>query len=194
MRKKERLIVLTILLVCCLSGCLGTVWTGASVVYDRHSMYQKLNDYHLLAEVNDVLAVNKTFNNSSCVIDIAVFHGDVLLAGHLPSPDMLAELRHRLSEIKGYRRLFIELSIRHVSSNSVQDSWITAKIRSQIFADSSIDPNAFKIVTSDRIVYLMGDVKAVQADKVIKIASSTYGVERVVKLLRYFTWTSDKKT
>lgn len=188
MQKQGRLILLIIALGTCLSGCLGTVWTGASAVYNRHSTYEKLNDYQLQVEINDVLAVNKTFANSQCVIDIAVFNGDILLAGHLPSTEMLEDLRQRMSTIKGYRRLFNMLTVREVSSNSVQDSWITAKIRSQIIADSSIDPNAFKVVTSDGVVYIMGDVKQDQAEKVIKMARFTSGVERVVKILRYFTY------
>lgn len=188
MRKQGRFILFIIFLVGCLSGCLGTVWTGASTVYDRHSIYIKLHDYHLLVQINNVLAVNRTFNNPRCVIDIAVFNGDILLAGHLPSVELMDELRRRLSKVKGYRRLFNEMTIKQVASNSVSDSWITTKIRSQIFADSSIDPNAFKIVTSDRIVYLMGDVKPDQAEKVIKIARFTDGVERVVKIFRYFTY------
>ena len=192
MKKKVRLILCILFLTACLSGCLGTVWSGASAVYDRHNMYQKLNDYNLLVQVNDALAVNRTFNNPSCVIDIAVFNGDILLAGHLPSAEMLDELQHRMSKVKGYRRLFNEMKIKKVSTNSIQDSWITTKIRSQIFADSSIDPNAFKIVTSDRIVYLMGDVKPDEAEKVIKIARNIEGVEQVVKILRYFTYQAKK--
>lgn len=188
MQKHGRLVFLIIAFSLCLSGCLGTVWTGASAVYNRHSTYQKLNDYQLQVEINDVLAVNKTFDNSQCVIDIAVFNGDILLAGHLPSNEMLEDLRHRMSTIKGYRRLFNLLTVRETASNSVQDSWITTKIRSQILADSSIDPNAFKVVTSDNVVYLMGDVKQDQAEKVIRIARFTNGVARVVKILRYFTY------
>ncbi len=188
MQKQGRYTVLIIILTGCLSGCLGTIWTGASVVYDRHDTYKKINDYHFLAEVNNVLAVNRTFNNKNCVIDIAVFNGDILLAGHVPSVELYDDLSHRLSSIKGYRRLFNEIKVSSIASNSIQDSWITTKIRSQILADSSIDPDAFKIVTSDRIVYLMGDVKRDQAEKVIKIARYTSGVDRVVKILRYFTY------
>lgn len=188
MRKQGRYILFILFLAGFLSGCLGTVWTGASAVYDRHSMYIKLNDYHLLGDVNKVLAVSKTFNTPRCVIDIAVFNGDILLAGHMPSAEMMDEFNRRISKVNGYRRLFNEMTIKQVASNSVQDSWITTKIRSQIFADSSIDPNAFKVVTSDRVVYLMGEVKSDQAEKVIKIARNTDGVERVVKILRYFTY------
>lgn len=188
MIKQGRFILLLLIMAYVLSGCISTVWTGASLLYDRHDVYKKLNDYNLLAEVNRVLAVNRTFNNSSCVLDIAAFNGDILIAGHVPNDELFEELKLRLAQIKQYRRLFNEVNVRQVSSNSVQDSWITAKIRSQIFADDSIDPNAFKIITSDRTVYLMGDVKPDQAAKVIKIARYTTGVERVVKLLKYFTY------
>ncbi|CEG59094.1 BON domain-containing protein [Legionella fallonii] len=186
--KKQGCFIILIVLCVCLSSCLGTVWTGATTVYDRHSLYKKLNDYHILVAINNVLAANKTFDNSSCVIDIAVFNGDVLLAGHLPSLELLDELRHRISKVTGYRRLFNVITVKRIPSNGVQDSWITTKIRSQIIADSSIDPNVFKVVTSDRVVYLMGDVQRDEAEKVVQIARYTNGVERVVKIFRYYTY------
>jgi osmotically-inducible protein OsmY len=192
MRKQGRFIFFIVFLALFLSGCLGSIWTGASAVYDRHSIYKKLNDYELFAKVNEALAVNRTFNNPTCVIDINVFNGDILLSGHLPSLEMMDELKRRLNTVKGYRRLFNEMKIQQVGSNTVQDSWITTKIRSQIFADSSIDPNAFKIVTSDRIVYLMGDVKPDEGKKVINIARNTNGVVQVVKILRYFMYQTQK--
>jgi osmotically-inducible protein OsmY len=187
--KKQKFLSLFILsLSILLSGCFGTTWTGATALYNRHGMYKKINDYSLLVDINNVLAVDRIFNNSDCVIDIAVFNGDVLLAGHLPSAELLDELRQRLNKVKGYQRLFNKITVKQIASNKIQDAWITTKIRSEILADSSIDPNAFKIVTSDRIVYLMGDVKQDEAEKVVQIARLTDEVETVVKLFRYFTY------
>ena len=71
-------------------------------------------------------------------------------------------------------------------ANTVLDDWITTKIRSQIFADSAIDPHVFKVVTSDQIVYLMGDVSPSEAKRVVQIASACDGVRRVVTLLKYY--------
>lgn len=190
MLKQGRNIFFLLTLVFSLSGCIGTLWTGATLIYDRHDVYKKLNDFNILTNINNVLAVNRTFNNSNCVLDIAVFNGDILIAGHVPSNDYLDELKQRLTQVKHYRRLFNYVRVMRVSSNSVEDSWITTKIRSQIFADDSIDPDSFKIITSDRVVYLMGDVKPDQAAKVIKIARFTSGVVKVVKMMRYFTYQS----
>lgn len=188
MKKQGCFTLLIITLSACLSACLGTVWTGATTVYDRHSLYKKFNDYQLSVEINNVLAVDKPFDNKHCVIDIAVFNGDILLAGHVPTTELLDELRLRMSKIHGYRRFFNAITVKQVAANNVQDSWITTKIRSQILADSSIDPKSFKVVTSDRIVYLMGDVLPDEAEKVVKMARQTSGVEKVVKIFRYFTY------
>lgn len=188
MFKQGCFLLLLSFMITCLSGCLGAVWTGATLAYDRHNVYKKLDDYNLIIALNDALAANGTFKNSETVLDIAVFNKDILIAGHVPSQEFYDELLQRLGKIKGYRRLFNQVTVNQRPSSSIQDSWITTKIRSQIFADASIDPNAFKVVTSDHIVYLMGDVKAEQAEKVIKIARFTDGVERVIKLMKYYTY------
>ena len=142
--------------------------------------------------MTNALFVDKKFKADGCVIDIAVFNGDVLLAGHLPSQELLDEVQYRLSPIKGYKRLFNKITVQNASSNSVEDGWITTKIRSQIFADGSINPNAFKVITSDNIVYLMGEVKKNQAEKVIELSRHTTGVEQVVTILKYYTYQSRK--
>lgn len=180
--------ILIFLAIMCLFGCVGSLWTGAKIVYDRHDVYKKLDDYRLYVKVNDVLAVDKPFKSSDCVLDIAVFNGDILLAGHLPTPELLDELNRRLAKIKGYRRLFNEVQVSNAPSRMMQDSWITTKIRSQIFADDSIDPNAFKVITTDGVVYLMGDVLPAEAATVVNMARHTTGVLRVVKVLKYFTY------
>ncbi len=182
-----RSLVILIISVC-LTGCLGGVWTGASMVYDRHSVYKKMNDYHLSAEVNHVLFADKKLREAGCSLDVAVFNGDVLLVGHVPTMDQLNEVKRRLQPIYGYRRIYNEISLNEQPLNNSQDSWITTKIRSEIFADDSIDPNAFKIVTADSVVYLMGEVRTDQAEKVINIARNQTGVLRVVKLMTYFTY------
>ncbi|ASQ44597.1 BON domain-containing protein [Legionella clemsonensis] len=185
--KKQGKVFFVLLLSNLLSGCLSNVWTGAMLVYDRHNVYKKVSDYTLSANVHhELFGPDRLLEQKGCAIDVAVFNGDILLAGHVPTLELREAAIARVSKVTGYRRLFNQIDIANVGRGSVQDSWITAKIRSRIFADSSIDPNAFKVVTSDRIVYLMGDVTPEQAERVITIARTTRGVVRVVKLLKYY--------
>ena len=117
---------------------------------------------------------------------MAVFNGDVLLAGHLPGNKLRNKAEQRLQTLSGYRKLFIQVAISKAVNNGIEDSWITTKIRSKIIADAQIDPTVFKIITSDRIVYIMGDVYPKEAVRVIDIAKRTDGVIRVVKMLKYY--------
>jgi osmotically-inducible protein OsmY len=184
--RKLRYFVVFLLSCSLLTGCLSGVWSGATLIYDRHNVYKKISDYELSAEAHRALYGDNVFKRERCTIDLAVFNGDILLVGHVPTLALRQTAIKRISTLSGYRRLFNQMDISQQPNNTLEDSWITTKIRSQIFADSAIDPNAFKVITSDRVVYLMGDVRPAQAALVINIASNTTGVERVVKLFKYY--------
>ena len=109
------------------------------------------------------------------------------MVGSVPTAALRQEAYDRVNAATpGKRRLFNQLAIATIPGDSVRDTWITTKIRSRIIANSDLNPDAFKVVTSRRIVYLMGDVIPAQAEKVILIARETNGVKRVVKLLKYY--------
>ena len=168
-----------------LSGCLSHLWTGASLVYNRHTLYHTLNDYQLALAAQHSLFKDKLFKGDNNVLELAVFNQDVLVAGHLNSKFLRNMANKRMKKLP-YRHLFMQIAIHHNYSNTLENAWITTKIRSQILADSKIDPNAFKIITVDNIVYVMGDVKPAHAKRVLLIAKKTRDVLRVVKLLNYY--------
>jgi len=174
-----------------LNGCVANIWTGASLIYDRHNVYIKLNDFQLAANVSRALYHDKLFKCRDCAIELAVFNLDVLMVGHVPTAALRQEAINRVEAISGKRRFFDQLQLSHTGEDPLLDSWITTTIRGDILADSSIDPHQFKVVTSDQIVYLMGDVIPAQANKVILYARQCRGVKRVVKLFKYYNL-SDK--
>ncbi|OYV54488.1 MAG: hypothetical protein B7X00_01300 [Legionella sp. 21-45-4] len=150
-------------------------------------MYKKIDDFQLETTVRRLLYHDKRLSCATCLLDIAVFNGDLLIAGHVNTIALREEVYSRLtSSGLGYRRLFKRLSVDAAPANAVLDAWITTSINSQLVMDSEIDPHAFKILTSDQVVYLMGDVLPYQAERVVNLARNTDGVRYVVKLLRYF--------
>ncbi len=171
-----------------LSGCadMSGVWTGVMLVYDRHNVYKKIDDYQLGARANRLLFADERLRCDGCAIDLAVFHRDILLTGHVPNRALREEANARLANVSGVRKKYNQLAISSKSDHTLQDSWITAKIRSQVIADAEINPRQFKVVTADGIVYLMGDMFPGQAARVIQIAKQTEGVVRVVKLFNYY--------
>ena len=169
-----------------LSSCVGEIWTGASLIYDRHNVYKKLDDYKLLASANQAIYQNRLLKRDDVSVELAVFNGDILLVGSVPTVELREEVNARVARIGGYRRLFNQLSILPKPANAIEDSWITGDIRSRMVADSDIDPSKFKVVTYNQIVYLMGDVVPNQAKLVIAIARQPRAVKRVVKLFKYY--------
>lgn len=179
----------TIILLSCflLTGCFNNLWTGASLVYGRHTTYRKVDDFQLNASANRALYRDKVFKQNNIHIEITVFNRDVLMVGYVPDAEHRQEAYARVdTATAGKRRFFDQVIVGRIPNDAVQDSWITAKIRSRIIADSDINPDSFKIVTFGHVVYLLGDVIPVQANKVIHFARSCIGVKRVVKLFRYY--------
>lgn len=180
-------LAMTVVILFFLPGCIGGIWTGASLIYDRHNVYNTLSDYELLASANRVLFYKKSiFECDSCYMDVAVLNGDILLVGYLPTEATCKDAYNRVSAIEGYRRIINKLSTKSTFVDPVKDSWITTKIRSQMVADSEVDPKQFKVITIGGTVYLMGDVIPSQAEQVVTIAKQTEGVIKVVKLFKYY--------
>jgi osmotically-inducible protein OsmY len=169
-----------------LSGCISQVWTGANLVYDRHHVYKKINDFQLAANANRALYRDLVFKQPDISLELAVFNKDILLVGQVPTGLLREEVYQRIKAIPGYRRIFNQVEVSREATDPLKDSWITTEIRGHIFSDASIDPHAFKVITSNQIVYLMGDVIPQQAKHVIYFARTCVGVRRVVKLFKYY--------
>jgi len=166
-----------------LSGCFSSVFTGANLVYDRHHLYKKISDIDLFTRANRALLEDNQLKCHDCHLDLAVFKGDILVAGHVPTPQLQALAKRRIESVTDYRRLFFQVTHQSPAYNPTPDSWITLKIRSQIMADADIDPTPLKVITVDGVVYLMGEMIKEQALRVTAIASDTDGVVRVVTLM-----------
>lgn len=170
------------------TGCVNLLWSGAQWIYDRHDVYKKIDDYTLSRQVSRLLLQQKRYYKEDGFLEYSVFNQDVLIAGCLPSAALRQQLFASIRQLTSYRSLYNQVSVRQIcQQQALYDSWLTTKIRSQIFSDASIAPRDFKIITVDKIVYIMGDVKKDQAERVIEIACGMKGVKRVVKLMKYYT-------
>lgn len=174
-----------------LPGCISSIWTGANLIYDRHNIYKKITDYQLTGTSIQALYSDEKFKRRDCTIDVTVFKENILLAGHVPTEDLREEAQRRVAAANNRKRIYNQLEVTRLQGNTLTDSWITTKIRTQILADASIDPNNIKITTTDSIVYLLGEMQPDQAKKVIHIARNVSGVRKVVKILQYYTYTGE---
>lgn len=67
------------------------------------------------------------------------------------------------------------------AGDSVDDAWITSKVKTQLLADTAVKGNQINVDTQANVVTLTGTAESSAArDMAIKIAAGTKGVKRVV--------------
>ena len=115
------------------------------------------------------------------------FNGTVLLAGQVPDALLREKAAEVVKTLFGVKRIYNELSIAGNTSTMVRssDTWITAKIKTALITSSEIQSLRIKVVTENGIAYLMGLLTKAEGERVIDVASSIYGVQKVVRLFEY---------
>lgn len=164
--------------------------TGANIIYDRHQVYKKSTDLTLAAKVGHAIKMEPSLAcPSNKCFEIAVFHGDILLLGEVPSLEAKNKATEVVQALGNYRHLynFIQVDPNYTYPDHLNDHWITTQIRAKIMANADIDPQPFKIISKNNIVYIMGDVMDYQELAIKDICRTTAYVEKVVNLLQVYS-------
>jgi len=120
-------------------------------------------------------------------VNVYAFNGVVLLTGQVPREELRAIAGDTARRFRGVRQVHNELQVQSTSSllSRSSDSWITTKVKSKLIGYKDIDSSKIKVVTENGVVFLMGLVFPDQGEKAARVASSTKGVRRVVKVFEY---------
>lgn len=170
----------------CVAFVAGAAATGM-VVSDNRSMHQIKEDQAIRHQLSLNIARDPEFKDSN--ISVAALVGTVLLSGQTPFDAGRAKAERYAHSTPGVKRVFNELTVGENSSASVKtkDAWITTKLRTLMMAEKGLKSGTIKVVTENKVVYLMGYVSHYQADLAVDVASSVKGVKKVVKLFEYKT-------
>lgn len=168
-----------------LSGCvplvLGGAAGGALVVTDRRTSGTQLDDQGI------ELRANKVLRNSPVEpahIDVTSYNRRVLLTGEVPNAQDKQLAEQLVSRVENVNAIVNELHIGENASFSQRssDTLITGKVKASIVDARDLYANAFKVITENGTVYLMGRVTQREAERATDIARSVSGVQRVVRI------------
>jgi len=150
--------------------------TTGALVEDQTIEVKALKAFHDDAELNDQAHMNVTSYNTV-----------VLLTGETPTDAMRQRAMELVKKVDKVTHVYNELTIAAPSSlvSRSSDSYITTKVKTQLFADKNVSGIQFKVVTEKGVVYLMGIVSHAEAEIATDIARQTGGVQKVVKLFQY---------
>lgn len=141
-----------------------------------------------LIEVKSLVNLNKASEAlKGSHISVTSYNGVVLLTGQVANEDDRNQASQVVSKVAKVKSVHNELAISGPTSHIVRtnDTWITAKIKTNMIADKRIDSTRVKIVTENGVVYLMGIATPQTADLAVEIVKQSHGVQKIVKVFEY---------
>jgi osmotically-inducible protein OsmY len=171
-----------------LQGCFPVVAAGVGagvmMVQDRRSTDAFIDDQKI--EANAARLIDKQVV-SVMHVNVTSFNYHVLISGEVPDEPTKTEIGKIVSGVEKVRDVQNELAVSPTSSlaSRSNDGLITSNVKLRFMNNQHFNPDHIKVVTENGTVYLMGLVKHAEADAATEIASTTQGVQRVVRMFEY---------
>ncbi len=182
------LLLLPLLIQACAPAVVGGAAVGASMLHDRRDSMRILNDEKTELQILATIGEDKQLNEHSS-IGVTSYNGTVLLTGQIRNEALrtrITDIAHKQSKTV---RVVDETSIGAPLSlaNDSNDAYLTSRVKLVLFELElpDLDPTRIKVVTENKVVYLMGLVTQEEAAAVVEKARFVRGVERVVKIFEY---------
>jgi osmotically-inducible protein OsmY len=183
-------LLLLTLLTGALQGCFPVVATGvgagALMIADRRSSGAYIEDEGIELKASDRIG-KKYKDNKGVHINVTSFNRNVLLSGEVPDESVKTDIADITKSIDNVRNVSNELIVAGATSltSRSSDTLVTSDIKLRFAQDKRFDVNHVKVVTENGTVFLMGLVCEPEANAATEVASTTGGVQRVVRLFEY---------
>jgi osmotically-inducible protein OsmY len=171
-----------------LTACIPLIAGGAAatgvMVADRRTSGIYIEDQAIELKARQQIAAQL---GDSIHASVTSFNRNVLLTGEAFDEKSKTTAEAIVKNINNVRNVLSEVIVAPKTSLTGRgnDSYITSKVKARIVAENVFPPNYVKVVTERSVVYLMGLVTKQEAELAVDIASSTEGVEKVVKVFEY---------
>lgn len=169
-----------------LAGCFPAavvgVGAGALMIADRRIAESYLADEGI--EIRAANRIGEKFGTDTHV-NVTSYNRMALLTGEVPDAATKAEVERIVSTVPNVKSISNELLVGAASSLSGRgnDTYLTSKVKARFVDYNKFGANKVKVVTEWGTVFLLGLVTQREADAAVDIASTTGGVQKVV---RYF--------
>ncbi len=172
-----------------LQGCVPAIVAAgvgatALVATDRRSTGAQVDDQSIELKIGT--AVNGKYG-AEVHVNATSYNGLVLLTGEVPNKTVeddvvnVARTTDRVRKVDNYLVIGPATEIGARSN----DSYITSKVKARFVESDKFSATHVKVVTERAVVYLMGIVTRAEGEDAARLASTTAGVARVVKLFEY---------
>jgi len=120
-------------------------------------------------------------------VSVTAYNRFALVTGTAATEDAKMDIERIVGSIPNVKGIANELVVGNPSNNASNssDSRITGNVKVRFVKSSALKADQIKVVTENAVVYLMGLVTRAEADAASDIASTTAGVQKVVRVFEY---------
>jgi osmotically-inducible protein OsmY len=180
-----------------LQGCLpvvaaGAVGAGALMADDRRSSGTYLDDQSIEVKVGSRISSALPKDTH---VNATSYNRVVLLTGEVPDEKARTEAARVARDVEGVRQVVNELFVADTTSLASRsvDTYITSAVKTRFIEARKFQANHVKVVTENRVVFLMGLVTSAEAADAAAIASRTTDVKKVVQVFEPYTLPKQEK-
>lgn len=180
------LLMLTVALAGCAGVLVGSAATSAVVANDPRTTGAFVEDQAIEVKAAGALKSDAEIDEQTHIA-VTSYNQVVLLSGQAPTEALRDRAVRLVSSVEKVRHVHNEIEIAAPSSmmSRTSDSVLTTKVKTRLFTNENLNATRIKVVTEAGTVYLMGLVSETEGNLAAEIASTTGGVERVVKLFEH---------
>jgi osmotically-inducible protein OsmY len=181
---------MVLLIVLTLVGCIPTMFVAgaasSAVIYDNRSTKTMIDDRQITFSIQHELDFDQRFIEQAH-LSVATFNQIVLLLGQVRDENLRNKAEAVAKAHPKVRVVYNEITVENPISNlaKTNDAWITAKVKAIFLTTLALNSSNLKVVTENKVVYLMGLTTRTQAKVAAENASTIAGVKKVVKLMEY---------
>ena len=172
-----------------LQGCIPViaagVGTGALMADDRRTTGAVIEDETIKDKVANQIA--DKYKDDTMHVNVTSFNRHVLITGEVPRKDVKTDITLIAARVVNVKEVDDELTVSGSSdlASRSNDIMITTNVKLRFIRENKDFHTHVKVITEKGVVYLMGLVYHKEADAAADIASTTSGVQSVVRVFDY---------
>jgi osmotically-inducible protein OsmY len=183
--------LIAILMCFGLSACIpalvvGGATAGGSVIYNKRSFKTMMYDRSTSSNANGLIGANPQLKGN-VNFTVATYNGIVLMVGTAMTEQDKDLAQQIVTALPHVRRVYNEVQIGPALDHKtrIASSVITSQVKAAMLTTPGVRSTEVKVVTNDRVVYLMGLVSHTEGNRMTEAARKVSGVTKVVRVFEY---------
>jgi osmotically-inducible protein OsmY len=127
--------------------------------------------------------LNDMYPNNN--IEVTVFNNQALLTGQVKTVDVKKSAQGYAQKFNGIKGVanYLTVGVKQSAAQTSKDSWITTKATTKLATVAGVNTSEIKLVTTQGIIYVMGNVTPEQLTAIKNNLRTISGVRKIVPVV-----------